>query len=81
MPYYCSNAIEPTKSLPDELPSWLTVGQAAFILNIHPRDVRRHVGNGVLKALKVGGTKLVTTDSVRDLYALRLRPHAARNAA
>jgi len=64
--------------LPDTLPIFLTVPQAAFVLRLHPREVHRLCRIGVLKASRFDGTRLIQTTSVRELYGIQSDPRRGR---
>lgn len=47
--------------------TWLTVGEAAEVLNVHPDTVRRAVTSGQLKAGRTpGGHRRITRASVEE---------------
>ena len=42
------------QALPDPTSEYLTVGQAATLLNVHPNTVRRYVDQGLIRCLRFG---------------------------
>jgi hypothetical protein len=72
---------EPTETLPDDLPSFLSVGQAAYLLREHPRRIRKLCRDGVLTSASFAGTRLIRTESLRELYGLRSDPRRTKEAA
>jgi hypothetical protein len=73
-----SGEAEPTQPLMDDLPYFMTLKQAAYVLDGEtPASISRLVKRSLLRGVRVGRTRFVLTDSVRELRAVR----KARGAA
>jgi excisionase family DNA binding protein len=47
-----------------QLPRFVSVGQAASLLSVHPRTIWRFIGRRRLRSVMVGGSRRVSTDDL-----------------